>query len=64
MIVHPNYNLLESGMFVQDPIDFSWPQDQWNRIYCNQLFQDFHLVEGAPAINFGSVAKQTPKGLG
>ena len=64
IIAHPNYSLLESGMFVQDPIDFSWPQDQWNQKYCNQLFQDFHLVEGAPAINFGLISKQTAKGLG
>ena len=64
IIAHPNYNMLEHGMFVQDPIDFSWPQDQIRRKYCNQLFQDFHLVEGAPAINYGNPAKQTTMGMG
>ncbi|KKK68409.1 hypothetical protein LCGC14_2944340, partial [marine sediment metagenome] len=64
LIAHPNYNLLEHGMFVEDPIDFSWPADKVNLKYSNQLFQDFHLAEGAPAINFGLAAKQTLKGLG
>ncbi len=51
----PDY--FESGFFIQDPINFSWPNSKARGEYCNQLFQDFHPLMTSPACD-GSINGQ------